>query len=159
MLTFLKNTRLRLLFFGGKGGVGKTTCAAAAALRLARTRPTDTFLLVSTDPAHSLADSLADFRPPPNLRVLEFSAQECLEAFKARNRGKFAEIAARGTFLDDEDISRFLDLSLPGLDELMAMLEISRWAEAGDYATIIVDTAPTGHTLRLLMMPELIRHW
>jgi arsenite-transporting ATPase len=159
MLTFLKDTRLRLLFFGGKGGVGKTTCAAAAALHLARTRPTDTFLLVSTDPAHSLADSLADFQPPANLTVLEFSAQECLEAFKAKHRDKLREIAARGTFLDDEDISRFLDLSLPGLDELMALLEISRWAEAGDYATIIVDTAPTGHTLRLLMMPELIRHW
>jgi len=159
MLTFLQDTRLRLLFFGGKGGVGKTTCAAAAALHLARTRPTDTFLLVSTDPAHSLADSLGDFQPPANLTVLEFSAQECLEAFKAKHRNKLREIAARGTFLDDEDIRRFLDLSLPGLDELMALLEISRWAEAGDYATIIVDTAPTGHTLRLLMMPELIRHW
>jgi len=159
MLTFLQDTRLRLLFFGGKGGVGKTTCAAAAALRLARTRPPDTFLLVSTDPAHSLADSLGDFQPPANLTVLEFSAQEGLEAFKAKHRGQLREIAARGTFLDDEDISRFLDLSLPGLDELMALLEISRWAEAGDYATIIVDTAPTGHTLRLLMMPELIRHW
>ena len=110
-----------MIFFGGKGGVGKTTCAAAAALHYARRSPQGSFLLVSTDPAHSLADSLGDFQPPANLQILEFNAQRSLEAFKAKHRGKFAEIAARGTFLDQEDIRRLLDLSLPGLDELMAL--------------------------------------
>ncbi|MBM4295963.1 MAG: ArsA family ATPase, partial [Deltaproteobacteria bacterium] len=159
VLTFLADPHLRLLFFGGKGGVGKTTCAAAAALRYARRFPQGSFLLVSTDPAHSLADSLGDFNPPRNLKVLEFNAQEALEAFKARNRDKLGEIAARGTFLDEEDIRRILDLSLPGLDELMALLEIAGWAERRAYDLIVVDTAPTGHTLRLLTTPELIRGW
>ncbi len=159
VLSFLEDSGLRLLFFGGKGGVGKTTCAAAAALRLARSCPQKSYLLVSTDPAHSLADSLGDFHPPDNVKILEFNAQDSLETFRTRHRGKLAEIAARGTFLDEEDIRRLLDLSLPGLDELMALLEIARWAETGDYATIIVDTAPTGHTLRLLTTPELIRNW
>ena len=122
MLSFLEDSGLRLLFFGGKGGVGKTTCAAAAALHYARRSPQGSFLLVSTDPAHSLADSLGDFHPPDNLKILEFNAQDSLETFKARHRGKLAEIAARGTFLDEEDIRRILDLSLPGLDELMALL-------------------------------------
>jgi len=82
-----------------------------------------------------------------------------LATFKEKHNENLREIASRGTFLDDEDISRFLDLSLPGLDELMAFLEISRWAEECSYDCIVVDTAPTGHTLRLLAMPELIRKW
>ena len=156
---FLENPQFRLIFFGGKGGVGKTTCAAAAALRYARRSPQGSFLLVSTDPAHSLADSIGDFHPPDNLKILEFNAQDSLATFKARHRAKFAEIAARGTFLDEEDIRRILDLSLPGLDELMALLAIAGWAETRAYDLIVVDTAPTGHTLRLLTTPELIRGW
>jgi len=156
---FLETPQLSLIFFGGKGGVGKTTCAAAAALHYARRSPQGSFLLVSTDPAHSLADSLGDFRPPANLKILEFNAQDSLATFKARHHGKFAEIAARGTFLDEKDIRQILDLSLPGLDELMALLEIAGWAETRAYGLIVVDTAPTGHTLRLLTTPELIRGW
>jgi len=159
VLSFLEDPQLKLLFFGGKGGVGKTTCAAAAALSYARRYPQGSYLLVSTDPAHSLSDSLGEFQPPPNLPVLEFNAQESLEVFKAKHRDKLAEIAARGTFLGQEDINQVLHLSLPGLDELMAMLEIAGWAESGLYDLIVVDTAPTGHTLRLLATPELIRPW
>lgn len=159
VLSFLEDPQLRLIFFGGKGGVGKTTCAAAAALYLAQRFPRGSFLLVSTDPAHSLADSLGDFQPPPNLKILEFNAQESLESFKAKHRGKLEEIAARGTFLDREDINQFLHLSLPGLDELMALLEIDGWAQSWVYDLIVVDTAPTGHTLRLLTTPELIGTW
>jgi arsenite-transporting ATPase len=150
---------LRLLLFGGKGGVGKTTCATAAALSLSQSSPQFSFLLVSTDPAHSLADSMAGFSFPHNVKTLELDAQECLAAFKEKHNEKLRVIASRGTFLDDEDISQFLSLSLPGLDELMAFLEISRWVEESSYDCIVVDTAPTGHTLRLLTMPGLIRKW
>ena len=156
---FLRNHDLRFLLFGGKGGVGKTTCATATAIHFARNRPAQTFLLVSTDPAHSLTDSLADFPLPANLEINEFDAQACLAEFKNKNQVKLREIASRGTFLDDEDISRFMDLSLPGLDELMAFLEIAGWVEAEKYDRIVVDTAPTGHTLRLLAMPQLIQKW
>jgi arsenite-transporting ATPase len=156
---FLDNRGLQLLIFGGKGGVGKTTCATAAALQLAKRSPELSFLLVSTDPAHSLADSLADLPPPDNLKVFELDAREYLATFKKKHNDKLREIAARGTFLDDEEISRFLNLSLPGLDELMAFLEISAWVENRSYDCIIVDTAPSGHTLRLLAMPEFLRKW
>jgi arsenite-transporting ATPase len=156
---FLDNRRLQLLIFGGKGGVGKTTCATATALQLAKRSPASSFLLVSTDPAHSLADSLADLVPPDNLKVLELDAREYLTAFKKKHHDELREIAARGTFLDDEEINRFLNLSLPGLDELMAFLEIADWVENRRYHCIIVDTAPSGHTLRLLAMPEFLRKW
>ena len=103
-----------MLLFGGKGGVGKTTCATATALRLAAERAGESFLLVSTDPAHSLQDSLAGMVPPANLTVRELDAQECLATFRAENGPKLREIAAAGTFLDDEDISRFLNLVFAG---------------------------------------------
>ncbi len=157
--SFLAEPGLSLLLFGGKGGVGKTSCAVATALKLARAAPRSAFLLVSTDPAHSLADSLAGFAPPPNLQVTELDAQECLAVFKRQHGPKLYEIASRGTFLDHYDISRFLDLSLPGLDELMGSLEIASWVAAQRYQTIVVDTAPTGHTLRLLAMPALLHSW
>jgi arsenite-transporting ATPase len=150
---------LQLLIFGGKGGVGKTTCATAAALHLAWQEPEKSFLLVSTDPAHSLADSLAGLVPPRNLTVLELDPQDFLLDFKRKHSGHLREIASRGTFLDDEEINRFLDLSLPGLDEIMAFLEISAWVEKRVYGSIVVDTAPSGHTLRLLAMPQFLRKW
>jgi len=156
---FLEDRRIQLLVFAGKGGVGKTTCATAAALHLAQRSPASSFLLVSTDPAHSLADSLADLVPPDNLKVLELDARACLTTFKKKYNDELREIAARGTFLDDEEINRFLDLSLPGLDELMAFLEIAGWVENRRYHCIVVDTAPSGHTLRLLAMPEFLRKW
>jgi arsenite-transporting ATPase len=157
--SFFDNQSLQLLLFGGKGGVGKTTCATAAALRLSALAPDRSLLLVSTDPAHSLRDSLAGHTPPDNLQVLELDARQYLNAFRERNSPLLREIAAAGTFLDDEDINQFLSLSLPGLDELMAFFEISSWVEARRYGCIVVDTAPSGHTLRLLAMPETIGRW
>ncbi len=157
--SFFDRQGLQLLLFGGKGGVGKTTCATAAALRLSALAPDRSLLLVSTDPAHSVRDSLAGYVPPGKLQVLELDAQQCLAEFRQQNGDMLREIAAAGTFLDDEDINQFLSLSLPGLDELMALFEISSWAETRQYDCIVVDTAPSGHTLRLLAMPELIRRW
>jgi arsenite-transporting ATPase len=150
---------LRLLLFGGKGGVGKTTCASGTALHISQAYPQSSFLLISTDPAHSLADSTGGSCLPNNLTVTELDAQSCMAAFKEEHTEKLREIASRGTFLDDDDIGRFLDLSLPGLDELIAFFEIAQWAEEWRYDCIVVDTAPTGHTMRLLALPELIWKW
>jgi arsenite-transporting ATPase len=156
---FLYDEDIELLLFGGKGGVGKTSCATATALKVAKRFPERSLLLVSTDPAHSLADSMAGFSTSPNLQILELDAMRALEVFKNKHDNKLREIALRGTFLDDEDISRFMTLSLPGMDELMAFLDISGWVIERRYDLIIVDTAPTGHTLRLLSMPDVVRKW
>src|SRR3990172_12877464 len=112
--SFLARPSLRLLLFGGRGGVGKTTCAAAAALRMAAHSPEQSFLLVSTDPAHSLQDCLAGFEPPVNLKILELDSDAFLKLFRERHLRTLKEIALRGTFLDEEDINRFMELSLPG---------------------------------------------
>jgi len=155
---FLQEEGIRLLLFGGKGGVGKTTCAAAA-LYLARKHPARSFLLVSTDPAHSLADCFAGDPPLENLVLREIDPQESLACFKAQHEEHLCTIALRGTFLDQADVSQFLDLSMPGLDEMMALLDIVAWVKEERYACIVVDTAPAGHTLKLLGLPALMRQW
>ncbi|HRI53707.1 MAG TPA: ArsA family ATPase, partial [Pseudomonadota bacterium] len=147
---------LRLILFAGKGGVGKTTCAAATALGLAAAEPTQSFLVVSVDPAHSLRDAFAAEPPPANLTVVELDAAACLAEFLDRHRETLREIARRGTFLDEQDVQRFVDLSLPGMDELFAFLRIAAWSAAARYRTVIVDTAPSGHTHRLLAVPRLL---
>jgi arsenite/tail-anchored protein-transporting ATPase len=156
---FLEETDLELILFSGKGGVGKTTCATAAALHLATRNPDRRYLAVSIDPAHSLLDSLGGPVPCGNLELLEIDATERLAVFKKAHAGHLRQIAARGTFLDDTDISQLLELSLPGLDEIMAFTEISDLVKGGAYACIIVDTAPTGHTLRFLGLPDTLRKW
>jgi arsenite-transporting ATPase len=156
---FLAWGNLRLLMFSGKGGTGKTTASSATALKLARDNPERSILLISTDPAHSVMDSFAGDPLPANLRIVELDAASVMDDFNRKNRDSLRQIAARGTFLDEEDINRFLELSLPGMDELMGFLEISRLTREGDQDLVIVDTAPTGHTLRLLGMPILLRKW
>jgi arsenite-transporting ATPase len=172
----------RYLFFGGKGGVGKTTAASATALFLLKklkTKPSTklksssvtpdvsaapAILLFSTDPAHSLSDSLgvkignrlvqvAEHKGA-ELIAYEMDATLALERFRAAHGKVLAEIAERGTLLDDDDINELLNLSLPGLDEVMSLFELSELDREGQYAHIVVDTAPSGHTSRLLRLPE-----
>ena len=156
---FLRTSPLKLVFFGGKGGVGKTTCATATALVLAQNLVHQRFLLISTDPAHSVKNILDNMNFPKNLEVRELNATTSLQQFKAKHDSLLKQIAERGTFLDQEDIQGMMDAALPGMDELAAYLEIAAWVQQDQYDRIIVDTAPTGHTLRLLEMPELIRRW
>jgi arsenite-transporting ATPase len=152
----------------GKGGVGKTTLAVDAARReAARGRRV---LLVSTDPAHSLGDALgvpltavprrvppsrtlsARPRPAP-IEAAELDGVEALERWLGPRRAAFERLLLRGTLLDREDIGRLLRLSLPGVDELVALVEIERLAAERRPDLVVVDTAPTGHTWRLLDAP------
>lgn len=154
----------RFHFVGGKGGVGKTTCAAAIALDAAAGGWR--VLVASTDPAPSLGDAL-DFTlssaprrvrlPMGRLWAVEIDAARSLERWLDGRRATLGAIAVEGTWLDREDVARLLQLSLPGIDELAALLEISRLAGSKQFDLIVVDTAPTGHTLRMLAMPQTLR--
>jgi arsenite-transporting ATPase len=134
----------RFLFFGGKGGVGKTTCAAACALALARGG--EPVLALSLDPAHSLRDVLG---PASEVAIEELDAAAEFREFMRRNRERLRTIADRGTYFDDEDIEGFLDLSLPGLDEIMGLLRLGELAQEAVRRRVVVDLPPTGHALRL----------
>jgi len=155
----------RYLFFGGKGGVGKTTAASATALYLLnQLKQNESILLFSTDPAHSLSDSLdtkvgnrlVEVKKLRGARLFayEMDASLALERFRAAHGKVLAEIAERGTLLDEDDINELLSLSLPGLDEVMSLFELSELDRERKYAHVVVDTAPSGHTSRLLRLPE-----
>jgi len=156
---------VKLILFGGKGGVGKTTCASAAAVQLAdagcRT------LLVSADPAHSLSDSLEQEIGPEvqkmegveNLSALEISAERLFLKFKEEHGEEIKRILETGTYLDEGDLDDLFSLSIPGLDEVMALMELVELMDRGEYDFHILDTAPTGHALRLLALPELLDEW
>jgi arsenite-transporting ATPase len=182
------------IFYGGKGGVGKTTCAAARAvaesafasstLRRDKSGPRRSVLVVSTDPAHSLGDALGvklsaqPRRIKPGLDAVELDAPRAFARWLKEHRRPLREILEHGTWLDHEDVDALLDLSIPGIDELVGLLEIARLATVErkarkedvalrasralrsqtlvGYDLIVVDTAPTGHTLRLLAAPEAV---
>jgi len=159
-----------LLFFGGKGGVGKTTVAAAAALRLARAGRKRRVLLLSTDPAHSLADvfktAIGDATrniagAPVNLAVRELDAAAALGVRRTEFESAIAEMTAAmgadGVAGAEGRAAELMKLAPPGIDELFGMLSVVD--ARADYDVVVVDTAPTGHALRLLEMPEAAREW
>jgi arsenite/tail-anchored protein-transporting ATPase len=135
----------RIILFGGKGGVGKTTVSAAAALHYAETRPV---ILFTTDPA----SNLEDLDLP--LRVEALDADALYARFLSTHLEPILEIGDRGTYLDREELRRLFELTLPGVDELMAWMHIGELAEENPDSLIVVDTAPTGHTLRMLSSSE-----
>ena len=165
--SFVTNKNLRLLLFGGKGGVGKTTTAAATSLYFSELYPEKRVLIASTDPAHSLSDSfeypLSDLPVKiydrSNLFGMEMNAEKTLTDFKRRYGESIRKIIMRGTYLDDNDISHFLELSFPGLDEVMAIVQMIELLEENRYDVLILDTAPTGHTMKLLTLPHLLEKW
>ncbi|MFL6246292.1 MAG: ArsA family ATPase, partial [Thermoanaerobaculia bacterium] len=143
----------RVVLFGGKGGVGKTTVSVAAALHYSASasRPT---ILFTTDPASNLRDLLGD---ESRIRVEELDARALYSRFLAMHLQSFLEIGDRGTYLDREELQRLFELAVPGVDELMAWMHIGELAEENPDSLIVVDTAPTGHTLRMLSSGEHFR--
>jgi arsenite-transporting ATPase len=154
----------KILFFGGKGGVGKTTCAAAVALSASRRGKR--VLLVSTDPAHSTSDI---FEAPitseereilPGLSGLEIDASLETRRYVDRVKGQISNLFSPAT-LKKADAQIELAATMPGAESValfdrMSELMIDR---TDVYDLLIFDTAPTGHTLRLLQSPELLVTW
>jgi arsenite-transporting ATPase len=160
----LKETPLKLILFGGKGGVGKTTCACSTALYLAQDFKT---LIFSTDPAHSLADSLGqklgdqpkEIKGVQNLSALEVNAENALSKFKTEHEDEIRKIVETSTNLDTEDIDSVFALPIPGMDEIMGFKAIIDQIDEAKFDKYIVDTAPTGHALRLITSPKLLDDW
>ena len=163
---------MKFLLFAGKGGVGKTTLACASALRLAEERSGREILLFSIDPAHSLAACLGreigpqEVRVAPGLTVIELDAQAEYERLKQNYADELTGVFERVTgqagidlAFDREVMERILDLAPPGLDEILALTRIVDLMDRGRYDLFVLDTAPTGHLLRFLEMPELIEKW
>lgn len=150
----------RTILYTGKGGVGKTSVAAATARRCAAAGLRT--IVLSTDPAHSLADALqTPLGPDPvavgeHLHAQQVSAQEEMERNWAAVSGWLSQM------LIDRGVDRISaqELSVPpGMDELFSLLQLKRHHESGDFDVVVVDCAPTGETLRLLSFPDVARWW
>ncbi len=153
----------KLTFFLGKGGVGKTTVSTAYALH-SSSRAGSSIVLISTDPAHSLADVLdVKLKPGPHairtgsrgkLSVWQVDAGTRFQEFLDDYRGAITQLMEQGTFLSRKEIESFLETALPGLAEVSALLTISDLLESAKFDEIVVDTAPIGHTLQLFRIPN-----
>lgn len=168
----------KLLFVGGKGGVGKTTTSSALAVELASNCYADlNVLIVSTDPAHSLGDALdvelsgepvqlTDPLTGGRLFAVEVDPASALDDFRsmidAFDVTQLADaLGVSPSMLEDfglGDFSSLLNNPPPGLDELVALSNVldSASSATGKYDVVVVDTAPTGHTLRLLALPAFL---
>lgn len=148
---------MRIVLVTGKGGVGKTTVAAATALAAARSGLR--VLVSSTDPAHSLADALdvrlTDRPTPvvPGLAGQQIDAQRELDRHWGAIRDQIMSVFDWGG-VSGVEAEEFL--VFPGMDELFALLEVNEHARSGEFDAIVVDCAPTAETLRLLSLPEVL---
>jgi arsenite-transporting ATPase len=151
---------VRVILFTGKGGVGKTSVAAATAMRCAQLGHRT--MVISTDPAHSLGDSFdvelgsKPKRVAKNLWAHEVSALHEMERHWKKLHDYAASVfATQG--LDDivaEEVA-----NPPGMDEIASLMWIKFYAERGEHDVVVVDCAPTGETLQLLVFPDAARWW
>lgn len=151
---------MRVIIYTGKGGVGKTSVAAATAVKLAEQGYRT--LILSTDAAHSLSDSFQVALGSEPVRISERLWGVEVDSLRETEKHWGAVrnwLSGLMSWANLNDITTEEMLVFPGMEELFSLLEIRRHATSGDYDAIIVDCAPTGETLRLLSYPNLLRWW
>jgi arsenite-transporting ATPase len=150
----------RTILITGKGGVGKTSVAAATARRCAAAGLRT--VVLSTDPAHSLSDSLErELGSEPTAVAEKLDAHE-VQAQREMETNWEAVSSWLSDLLAERGVDRISAEELtvpPGMDELFSLIQIKRHHESGDYDAIVVDCAPTGETLRLLSFPDVCTWW
>ncbi|MBI4770141.1 MAG: ArsA family ATPase [Chloroflexi bacterium] len=170
----MRSLTQQLLLFGGKGGVGKTTIAAATAVQLARGNAGQKTLLFSTDPAHSLSDSLeqriGDRVTPvagaPGLFALEMEATQLLDDLRQEYVAEINEVfeaflgASFDAPFDRQVMEELIRLTPPGLDELMALMKIMDFMDTGTFDRYILDAtaACAASADRCRALPVYCRH-
>lgn len=160
--SLFNNENIKFLFVGGKGGVGKTTCSSSVAIQFAKARPDQKVLIISTDPAHNLSDAFMQnlngvpkqIKGVSNLYAMETDPAAAMKAdVDDVTSGLSAENSASSMATE---FKQWLS-SVPGIDEAVALSRVLDLVESGEYSIVIFDTAPTGHTLRLLQLPIVLK--